>query len=397
MTDEPIDTLLATLGRERRFTGGLVNTPVMRASTVLFETYAQLRSGVRSAFGTDTPFYGRMGTPSQWSLRDALTALEEGAGTHLYPSGIAAIAASLLALTEAGDHVLLPDSAYEPVRGIARHLLSPKGIAVDYYDPMIGAGIVDKMHESTRLILVESPGSLTFEVQDLPAIVAAAKAHHAYVVVDNTWGTPLHHQPLLLGADISVNACTKYIVGHSDVMMGAATANDRTWKKLDQVSRMLGQTVSPDDAFLTLRGLRTLKLRLEAHAEKALKIANWLAEQDEVDQVLHPALPSCPGHDIWKRDFTGANGLFAITLKWGAEADVAPMVDGMTHFKMGFSWGGYESLILPANPAPIRTATRWGADGPLLRLHIGLEDESALIEDLAAGLARYRAHIEAQS
>ncbi len=386
------ETQLVSGGRRKEWTHGIVNPPVYRASTCLFDTYAEFRE--RVARPTDKHlYYGRKGTPTQWALEEALTELEQGEGTMLYPSGVAAISAVLLSLVKSGDHILITDSAYDPTRSFANGLLKNMGVETTFYDPLIGEGIEGLVNENTRLILAESPGSLTFEVQDLPALVKVAKKHDLYVVIDNTWATPLFLQPLELGADISIHACTKYIGGHSDVMLGSATANKRAFKKLQRTSFQLGQTVSPDDAFLALRGLRTLEVRLKQHQENALKVAKWLKERPEIAAILHPALPGCPGHEIWKRDFKGSSGLFSIILKHGTYADMPALVDDMRLFKIGFSWGGFESLILPSDPSSCRTAVPWEVEGPLVRLHIGLENTHDLIEELAAGLDRYNKHV----
>ncbi|RMD89608.1 MAG: cystathionine beta-lyase [Alphaproteobacteria bacterium] len=382
------DTRLVEGGRRKDWTHGIVNPPIFRASTCLFESYAALRAGIANP-DADL-FYGRRGTPTHWALREALRELEGGAGTWLYPSGMAAITASILAFARAGDRILVTDSAYEPTRHFCDTVLKAMDIETVYYDPLIGADIAGLLDARTRLVLTESPGSLSFEVQDLPAIAASAHAAGALVLLDNTWATPLHLDALALGADVSIHAATKYIVGHSDVMLGTATANDRAWPRLKRMATALGLTVSADDAWLALRGLRTLGVRLARHETNAIEIANWLKARPEVARVLHPALPDCPGHDIFRRDFTGSCGLFSIVMRGGDEDAIAAFIDGLEHFGIGFSWGGYESLILPADPARVRSATRWQAEGPLLRLHIGLEDPADLITDLEAGLARFR-------
>ncbi len=380
-------TRLATLGRRADWTHGIVNPPVYRASTVLFDTYAQYRDAVTRP--DDTLYYGRRGTPTHWALKEALTELHGGAGTWLFPSGVAAVNAAILAFAGAGDQILVPDNAYEPSRMFANRLAKRFGIDAGFYDPCIGADIAGQITDKTRVILIESPGSLTFEVQDVPAIAAAAKARGVVTVADNTWATPLLFRPLEHGVDVAVEACTKYITGHSDVMMGSATAAAGTWPKLFRVGAGLGQTVSPDDAWLALRGLRTLELRLQAHEAAALDLARWLAEHPLVAEVMHPALPSCPGHDLWRRDFDGASGVFALVLHHADKSALPAMTDQMRHFKMGFSWGGYESLMLPADPAPIRTATDWSGKGELIRLQVGLEDVADLKQDLADGLDRF--------
>ncbi len=382
------DTRLIIGGRRKEWTHGVVNPPVYRASTCLFESYAELRE--RTANPTAKKlFYARKGTPTQWALEEALTDLEGADGTMLFPSGIAAVTTAILSLVKAGDHVLITDSAYEPTRAFANGLLKTMNIQTDYYDPLIGSDISTLLKPNTSVVVTESPGSLTFEVQDIPAIVKAAKANGSYVVTDNTWATPLLFKPLDHGVDISVEACTKYIGGHSDSMIGSASAKGDAWKKLSKTAYQLGHMVAPDDAFLTSRGLRTLGIRMKAHEENALIVAAWLKDQPEVDKVLHPAFEDCPGHDLWERDFAGSSGLFSIILKGGTYPDTAAMVDRMRLFKMGFSWGGYESLILPADPSHNRTAVPWAADGPLLRIHIGLEGTDDLIQDLEAGLKRY--------
>lgn len=387
------DTKLVTGGRRKDWTHGIVNPPVYRASTCLFDTYSELRERVANPTAKKL-FYGRKGTPTQWALEEALTELEGADGTMLFPSGIAAVTTSILALVKAGDHILITDSAYEPTRTFANGLLKAMNIETEFYDPMVGADIAKLLRPNTNVIVTESPGSLTFEVQDIPAIVAAAKANNTYVITDNTWATPIFFKPLEHGVDISVEACTKYIGGHSDAMIGSASAKGKAWRKLSRTAYQMGHMVSPDDAFLTSRGLRTLGVRLKAHQENALRIASWLKDHPFVDQVLHPAFEECPGHDIWERDFNGSSGLFSIVLSDGTYPDTAAMVDDMRLFKMGFSWGGYESLILPSDPAHCRSAVPWKAAGPLLRLHIGLEDCDDLIADLSAGLDRYGQHLD---
>lgn len=382
------ETKLVTSGRRKEWTHGIVNPPVYRASTCIFETYKEMRERVADPAARHL-FYGRKGTPTQWSLEDALTELEGGAGTMLYPSGMGAITGAMLAFVKAGDHILINDSIYEPTRTFADGMLKNMNISTTYYDPMIGSGIKDLMQENTTLVVAEAPGSLTFEVQDLPATIAAAKDHRARVIVDNTWATPLFLNPLAMGADVVVHAITKYIGGHSDVMMGSATANSSSFKQLRRTAYQLGQTVSADDAALALRGLRTLGVRLQQHEESALKIAAWLSDHPMVETVLHPALASCPGHETWQRDFNGSCGLFSFILKGGDYPDTAALVDEMQLFKMGFSWGGYESLILPSDPRACRSATPWQSAGPVIRLHIGLESVDDLITELDEGLKRY--------
>jgi len=384
-------TRVVAAGRRKEWTQGIVNTPVWRASTILYDSVADLRA----SGATDTHhrlFYGRRGTPTQWSLADALTELEPGAeGTFLYPSGVAAIAAALLSILSPGDELLLVDSAYDPSRNIANTLLKRMGITTRFYDPMIGAGIADMIGDNTRAILMESPGSLTFEVQDVPAICAAAKARGVTTLLDNTWATPLFFPAIQHGVDLSILACTKYVVGHSDVMLGSVTATPEHFARLRDTSFQLGQVASPDDSWLGARGLRTMAVRLKQHQASALRIAEWLAGRPEVSRVLHPALPSCPGHALFARDYKGSSGLFSFVLNGGGEAARAALIDGLEHFGIGYSWGGFESLALPVDPARHRTATRRDDAGPMVRLQIGLEDADDLIADLEEGLARFRA------
>lgn len=389
------ETILTTTGRRKEWTHGIVNPPVYRASTCLFDTYAEYRERVADPAARHL-FYGRKGTPTQWSLEEAVTELEKGTGTMLFPSGVAAITTAILSLVRSGDHILITDSAYDPTRSFANGILKMMGVETTYYDPLIGADISTLFRDNTKLVFTESPGSLTFEVQDLPAIISAAKARNIAVITDNTWATPLYLNPIAMGADISINAATKYLGGHSDVMMGTATAGDAAFVKLRRTAYQMGQTVSADDAALVLRGIRTLGVRLKTHEENALKVAAWLKDHPTVARVLHPAFEDCPGHDIWTRDFAGSTGLFSIVLKDGTYEDTAHIVDDMELFKMGFSWGGYESLILPSDPSGARSVTKWAANGPLIRLHIGLEDPDDLIADLEGGLARYMTHINAR-
>lgn len=394
-------TRIVTGGRRAEWTGtadqpgAVVNPPVWRASTHLYPDTAALKAGPRSN-EDGRFFYGRRGSPTQWALAEALTALEPGGhGTMLYPSGVAAVTGALLSVLSPGDVLLMSDSAYDPSRSFAEGFLKRFGVETRYYDPLIGAGISDLICERTRAILMESPASLTFEVQDVPAICASARTANPDIalLIDNTWATGHFLPALKLGADMSIVACTKYIVGHSDVMLGSVTATARFYPQLRRTAQALGQVVSPDDAWLALRGLRTLDVRLRQHQASALKIARWLDEQPQVARVLHPALPSCPGHDNWRRDFLGSTGLFSFVLKGGTDAARAALIDTLTLFGIGYSWGGFESLAIPVDPASCRTATSWppiGEDNALaVRLHIGLEDPDDLIGDLAKGLAAF--------
>lgn len=391
MSDKKDATRIVTGGRRPEWTGGIVNPPVWRASTIVYDSIAEMRA--RNAADTHHRlYYGRRGTPTQWSLAEALTELEPGAeATLLYPSGVAAVTTALLAVLSPGDELLLPDSAYEPTRSFSNGLLKRMGITTRFYDPMIGEGIAALCGERTRAIFLESPGSLTFEVQDIPAIVAVAKARGITTLLDNTWATPLLLPAIAMGVDYSILACTKYIVGHSDVMLGSVTAAQGQYARLRATTYQLGQTASPDDAWLGSRGLRTMALRLKEQGAAALRIAEWLKTRPEVARVLHPALPDCPGHEIFLRDFKGASGLFAFVLNGGDDAARTALIDGLEHFAIGYSWGGYESLAIPADPERIRSVVPWQAEGPLVRLQIGLEDPDDLIADLEAGLARFAA------
>ncbi|MBX3563177.1 MAG: cystathionine beta-lyase [Sphingomonas sp.] len=387
--DKKPATRIVTAGRRKEWTRGIVNPPVWRASTMLYDDVAALRANNKPDTH-HTLFYGRRGTPTQWSLAEALTELEPGAeATLLYPSGVAALSSVLLALLSPGDHLLVPDSAYDPTRSFANGMLKRMGVATTFYDPLIGAGIAGLCQDNTKVILLESPGSLTFEVQDIPAIVAVAKARGIATILDNTWATPLLFPAIAMGVDYSMLACTKYVVGHSDVMLGSVTAAQGKYDALRNATYQLGQMASPDDAWLGARGLRTMGVRLEQHGRSALKVAEWLDKRPEIARVLHPALPDCPGHEFFVRDFKGASGLFSVVLNGGGEAARAALINGLEHFGIGYSWGGYESLAIPADPQNIRTVTKWRAEGPVVRLQIGLEDPNDLIADLEAGLARF--------
>ena len=378
---------LVSGGRRREWTAGLVNPPVYRASTILFDSVADLRA--KSGKPREL-HYGRQGTPSIWSLEDALTDLEPGAaGTKLFPSGLAAIATALMAVLEPGHTVLMTDSAYAPTRHFCGDVLARMGVTTIYYDPMDEAGLMRLMDAGAKAVFLESPGSLTMEVQDVPGIAARARERGIVSLLDNTWATPLLFPAIGHGVDLSILACTKYVVGHSDVMMGSVTASTGTWDALQRTARAFGQSVSPDDAYLTLRGLRTLGVRLRQHEESALKVAQWLAERPEVARVLHPAMPDAPGHEHWRRDFRGASGLFSVVLNTGDDLARSRFIDGLRHFGIGFSWGGYESLVLPVDLNRIRTASaRPEGEGLIVRFHIGLEDVEDLVADLEQAFSR---------
>ncbi len=331
--------------------------------------------------------YGRRGTPTSEALETAMSELEGAAGTVLCPSGLSAAATALLSFVASGDQILIVDTVYDPVRHFATTVLKRLGIDTVFYDPLIGEGIEALFTQRTRAVYLESPGSLTFEMQDLTAVAAVARRHGATVLFDNTWATPLAFRPLAHGADLSIMAATKYIVGHSDVMLGTVAANEAAWPKLKAVHGAMGLHVGPDDVYLGLRGLRTLAVRLPRHAELALKVARWLEARPEVARVLYPPLPSDPGHALWKRDIEGAAGLFGVVFAGWNEQDAARFIDHLELFGIGASWGGFESLVILAHPAASRTATASRAEGPLIRLHVGLEDPDDLIADLAASFA----------
>jgi len=381
-------TLLTHLGRWPENHFGTVNVPVTRASTIIHPDLETLNTHSQ-------PYtYGRRGTPSSQSVEEIVTALEGGEGTRLTPSGLSALSCAILAVVKAGDEILVSDSAYEPTRKFCDGVLVRMGVKTRYFDPRAGAEIAGIASARTRAVLLESPGSLTFEVQDLPAISSALSGRQVAIIVDNTWATPLYYQPLMLGADISVHAGTKMFVGHSDAMFGTITANQKYWPALLETHGLLGLCASPDDCFLASRGLRTLAIRMKEHQSRALEIARWLEGQELVTRVLHPALASHPDHEIFVRDFTGSGSLFSFELVAGGQSALAAMVDDLTLFGLGYSWGGFESLVLPVKLGNNRTIVPWQSTNPLIRLHIGFEDVDDLKADLKAGLRRYRAAMD---
>lgn len=385
------NTQLIHAGRSKQWTGSVVNPPLVRASTIVFDTMQELREATKQR-GNRVPYYGRRGTQTHFAFQEAMCELEGGAGCALYPCGAAAISGALLAFLKQGDHLLMVDSVYEPTRALCDKLLAGLGIETTYYDPLIGAGIAALIKPNTRMIFLESPGSLTMEVQDIPAICAVARAQQIITVLDNTWASPILCQPFELGVDISIQAATKYIIGHSDVMLGTASATEQYWPQLREHSYLMGYCASADDVYAASRGLRTLGVRLKQHEQNALQVAQWLAQRPEVETVRHPAFADHPGHQQFKRDFSGSNGLFSFVLKQGSQQQVAAFIEGMQHFKMGFSWGGYESLITATfNVQALRRASHWPYSGPLIRLHIGLEDPEDLVADLAAAFTRFHA------
>jgi cysteine-S-conjugate beta-lyase len=369
-------------GRDPHACYGFVNPPVYRGSTVLFPTVEKL-------WKRDQEYtYGRTSTPTVGALEEAIADVEGGEMTALTASGYQAVSTSIFALVETGDHILVTDSVYQPTRHFCDHLLTKLGVETTYYDPLVGGGIQALVRPSTRLIFTESPGSQTFEVQDIPAIAAVARKHKLWLLLDNTWASPLYFRPFEHGVDISIQAATKYIVGHADAMLGAITCNARAAPHIARTKELLGVCPGSEETYLGMRGLRTLSTRLAAHQRAGIEMAQWLEARPEVARVIHPALASHPQHDIWKRDFLGASGLFAIVLHPVPKDALAAMLDGLKLFGMGFSWGGYESLVIPFDPTSYRTATRWQAEGPALRLHIGLEDLDDLKADLSAGFQR---------
>jgi cystathionine beta-lyase len=386
-------TKLITAGRDKKWTNGVVNPPVQRASTVVFNSVEEKRKATINR-ANKTLFYGRRGTNTHFAFQDAMVEVEGGAGCALYPCGTAAISNAILSFVETGDHILMVDTCYEPTRDFCDTIMKKMGVETTYYEPTIGEGIKELIKPNTKVLFTESPGSITMEVQDVPTLARIAHEHDIIVMLDNTWAAGVNFSPFDFGVDISIQAATKYIVGHSDVMLGTAVANEKCWDQLREQSYLMGQCVSPDDAYLGLRGIRTLDVRLRQHAESSLKVAKWLETRPEVDHVRHPALESCPGHEFFKRDFTGGNGLFSFVLKNSNTQATTALLDGMKHFSMGYSWGGFESLILANEPSSfdsLRTVANPNFDGTLIRIHIGLESVDDLIADLEAGLDRYSA------
>jgi cystathionine beta-lyase len=383
------DTLVTHLGRDSERFEGAVNPPVYHVSTVLHPNVAHMEQAGAKPYEGMT--YGRFGTPTTQAVEEAVAALEGGLRSIAVPSGLAAITSALGALVSAGDHVLVTDSVYFPTRRYCDTVLARLGVETSYYDPLCGSGIKSLIQPNTKLVVVEAPGSLTFEVQDIPAIAAEARKAGALVVMDNTWATPLHFKPFEKGVDVSLQAATKYIVGHADAMLGFITVQDEAlWLKIKTHTATLGLGVGADEAYLGLRGLRTLPLRLERHQENGLLVATWLKRRPEVMRLLHPALPNDAGHAVWKRDFQGACGLFAMILNPVPKPAIDAFLDSLELFGLGFSWGGYESLIIPADKGIVRTATSWNPGGPTIRLHVGLENPDDLIRDLEKGFARLK-------
>ena len=393
MADKHLDTALVNAGRSKKYTQGSVNSVIQRASSLVFDTVEAKKHATRNRANGEL-FYGRRGTLTHFSLQEAMCELEGGAGCALFPCGAAAVANTILAFVEQGDHVLMTNTAYEPSQDFCTKILAKLGVATSWFDPFIGADIARLVRPETRVVFLESPGSITMEVHDVPAIVAAVRqvAPEAIIMIDNTWAAGILFKALDFGIDISIQAGTKYLIGHSDAMVGTAVANARCWPQLRENAYLMGQMLDADTAYMTSRGLRTLGVRLRQHHESSLRIAEWLAQHPQVARVNHPALPGSKGHEFWKRDFTGSSGLFSFVLnKRLNDAELAAYLDNFSLFSMAYSWGGFESLILANQPeqiAHIRPDAEVDFSGTLIRLHIGLENVDDLQADLAAGFAR---------
>ena len=387
------DTALVHAGRSKRYTQGSVNSVIQRASSLVFDTVEAKKHATRNRAKGEL-FYGRRGTLTHFSLQEAMCELEGGAGCALFPCGAAAVANTILAFVEQGDHVLMTNSAYEPSQDFCTKILARLGVSTGWFDPLIGEDIANLIQPNTRIVFLESPGSITMEVHDVPAIVSAVRrvAPEAIIIIDNTWAAGILFKALDFGIDISIQAATKYLIGHSDGMIGTAVANARCWDQLRENAYLMGQMVDADTAYMTSRGLRTLGVRLRQHHESSVKIAEWLSQHPQVERVNHPALPGSKGHEFWKRDFSGASGLFSFVLKKRlTDAELAAYLDNFTLFSMAYSWGGFESLILPNQPeqlAAIRPDGKVDFTGTLIRLHVGLENVDDLIQDLSAGFTR---------
>ena len=393
MTAKHIDTALVNAGRSKKYTQGSVNSVIQRASSLVFDTVEAKKQATRNRAKGEL-FYGRRGTLTHFSLQEAMCELEGGAGCALFPCGAAAVANTILAFVEQGDHVLMTNTAYEPSQDFCTKILAKLGVTTSWFDPMIGADIARLVRPETRVVFLESPGSITMEVHDIPAIVSAVRgvAPEAIIMIDNTWAAGVLFKALDFGIDISIQAATKYLIGHSDGMIGTAVANARCWDQLRENAYLMGQMVDADTAYMTSRGLRTLGVRLRQHHESSLQVAQWLAAHPQVERVNHPALPGSKGHEFWQRDFTGSSGLFSFVLRKRLnEKELADYLDHFTLFSMAYSWGGYESLILANQPgeiAAIRPDGKVDFTGTLVRVHIGLENVEDLIADLSAGLQR---------
>lgn len=393
MADKHLDTALVHAGRSQKYTLGSVNSVIQRASSLVFDTVEAKKHATRNRAKGEL-FYGRRGTLTHFSLQEAMCELEGGAGCALFPCGAAAVANTILAFVEQGDHILVTNTAYEPTQDFCTKILAKLGVTTGWFDPLIGGDIARLVQPNTRVVFLESPGSITMEVHDVPAIVAAVRrvAPEAIIMIDNTWAAGVLFKALEFGIDISIQAGTKYLIGHSDAMVGTAVSNERCWAQLRENAYLMGQMVDADTAYMTSRGLRTLAVRLRHHHESSLQIAEWLAQHPQVARVNHPALPGSKGHEYWKRDFTGSSGLFSFVLnKRLTDAELSAYLDHFSLFSMAYSWGGFESLILANQPehiAAIRPDAEVDFSGTLIRLHIGLENVTDLLDDLAAGFAR---------
>ncbi len=393
MTKKQLETTLVQAGRSKKYTQGSVNSVIQRASSLVFDTVEDKKIATRNR-AKGGLFYGRRGTLTHFSLQEAMCELEGGAGCALFPCGAAAVANTILAFVEQGDHVLMTNTAYEPSQDFCTKILSKLGVTTSWFDPLIGAGIAALIQPNTRVVFLESPGSITMEVHDVPAIVKAVRsiAPEAIIMIDNTWAAGVLFKALEFDIDISIQAATKYLIGHSDGMIGTAVSNARCWDQLRENAYLMGQMVDADTAYMTSRGIRTLGVRLRQHHESSLQIAQWLALHPQVERVNHPALPGSKGHEYWQRDFTGSSGLFSFVLKKRLnDAELASYLDNFTLFSMAYSWGGFESLIQPNQPeqiAALRPGGEVDFEGTLIRLHIGLENVDDLIADLSAGFER---------
>lgn len=394
MTLKKQETSLVLSGRTKKYTQGAVNPIIQRTSSVIFDSVMQKHEATKKR-AEGTLFYGRRGTTTHFALQEALTELEQGTGCALFPSGVAAITQSILAFVEQGSHILVTGSAYDPTQNFCEKLLRKFSITTTYFDPLIGEEISQLLRPETKIVFLESPGSITMEIQDLQGIVNAVRHYNPEIIImlDNTWAAGLLLKPLTFGVDISIQSATKYIIGHSDGMLGFAVANERCWPQLRENAYLLGQCVDPDTAYMTARGLRTLSVRMKQHEQSGLEVARWLKQHPLVDNVYHPALASCPGHAYFQRDFTGSNGLFSFSLKKILNVeDFALFLDNLSLFKMAFSWGGFESLILGYHPSDIKAMRQYDTQpeftGTLFRVHIGLENVDDLIEDLEQAFLR---------
>jgi cysteine-S-conjugate beta-lyase len=391
------DTLMVHAAREPERHSGIVNPPVYHASTILYPTLEAYSQRAAGDLKYRSVRYGAYGIPTTFALAEAVAALEGGAGTVVTSSGLAAVTLALTAFVGQGEHILMVDSAYGPTREFCNTVLKRFGVETTYYDPLIAGNIADLIQANTRLVFTESPGSLTFEVQDIPAIAAAAHQRDVLVLMDNTWGTPLFFKPFTHCVDVSIQAATKYIAGHSDLVIGTITTRtEALFRRVKDTTMAFGDMAGPDDCYLTLRGLRSMGARLHRQQASGLQVASWLQRRPEVKCVLYPPLPEDPGHALWQRDFTGACSLFGVVLHTAAEKAVARMVDGYRYFKIGSSWGGYESLVVPAYPATLRTVVPWRETGFVLRYHVGLEDPEDLLADLEDGFKRLQQALEVQ-